>query len=364
MPKPSRTKAAKIRASFGRAERLRQEAGDARPDRAAEQEKVRSPRNRPASQHAMAAHPRLPPARKPPPLRHVQQRIERSYAAANRHRQRRLKEQTRSSFNEKAERRQNTERRTEHNRKRDALQVKLRRVEDGRRKTEQRVAERKREDMRRSFVRAAENRRALDAAARQKEIERRAAIEIEREQKRQAADHQAAHRRQTAAMRTRHEVERDSYRDNETMAMERHHNRIKGIDVREDRALGDFDGRRCGLAGRVAELIPGRRAENDRQREEMKRGYEIARQGQHRDYEAVRERQFKMAQRGRLQQAQERKALMELHRDERGAFGRTQANDRPRLIEDRSRVIDRVDRAQEREREREHPELVRENVRP
>lgn len=358
MPKGQRPPHAARRASFARAERLRREADDTPRKRAAPARSERSPKQEARPRPART----ISRERRPPPLSRVQERLERSREASARRYHARLQEQTRTRFNDHAERRRDTGRRAEHDRKREVLQEKVRRIEDNRRRSVKRHHERKREETRRAFTRAAEDRKAQQLAERQKELQRRAAAEIEREQKRRADDHKAEHRRQADGMRERHKVERNSYRVNESTAMERHHHAIKGIDRREDERLHDFDGRRRGLVGRVAELVPGRRAENDRQREDIKRGFEAERLTKHRDFEAYKERAFDREQKSRLDQARELKMLRELHRDERGSFGREQADARPRLIEQRAHVLERADRAHEQQREHTRAEPARERT--
>lgn len=368
MPRSSRTRNAAIRASHGRAERLQREAGQDRPakaatrtarspkaervpkpDRTQKAERASAERDRPAASAEREAGRK----RKPTPLHLAIERNEKSRANSDRQRDQRLKKQTRDAFTRKAERRRDTERRAEHDRKREALQVKVRRVEDNRKRTMQRQMERKRVELRRSFSRAAEDRNAALLAERQKEMQRRAALDIDREQKRRAADQQAAHQRQTTALEVRHKVERNSFRINENTAMERHHHAIKGIDEREAQRLHDFDGRRNGLVGKIAERIPGRRAENDRQREEIKRGFESERLTKHRDFEALKVRQAEREQKHRIDQFKEQKAMMERNHAERSRSAERHTADRTRQIEDRARILDRVDRQQEHEWERE-----------
>lgn len=346
MPKGQRPPQVARRASFARAERLRREAGDtprksavARPERAPKEESRPGPAR--VNSHE----------RRQTPLHRVEERLSRSRDASDRRYHARLKEQTRSSFNREGERRRDTAGRAEHDRKREVLQEKTRRIEDNRRRTSKRHHERKREETRRAFTRAAEDKKGQQLAERQRELQRRAAAEIERDQKRRTDDQKNEHRRQTDSIRERHKVERNSYRVNETTAMERHHHAIKGIDRREAERLHDFDGRRKGLVGRIAELVPGKRAENDRQRDEIVRGYEAERLTKHRDFEGFKERVFEREQKTRLDQFRELKALLELHRDERGTFGREQAEAKPRLIEQRALVLERADRAHEQQRE-------------
>lgn len=368
MPRSSRTKEAATRASFGRAERLQREKADStsgkpapsrqrdaapRADRAQQQEGKKARTERTPTENVTRAAAR---ERKLTALNVAVTRAERARDASDRRQQQRFREQTRDAFNGKAERRQETEQRAEHDRKQKSVQTALKRTDDARRKQTQRQTTRKRDEMRRAFAREASNRHTAALAVRQKEMERRATAQIEQEQKRRVADQQTEHRRQTSEVRGRHKNELHAYRSNEDAAMARHHNAIKGVDQREADKLHDFDGRRRGLAGRIAECVPGKRVENDRQREQITKGFEAERLTKHRDYEALKERQFEVAQRGRLQQAQERKALMELHRDDRTNMQQDHAKDRPGLVERRTRVLDRVDREQAHERDRERPE--------
>jgi hypothetical protein len=122
--------------------------------------------------------------------------------------------------------------------------------------------------------------------------------------------------------------------------------------------------KRASLTGRAAELVKGK-DHFDRQREAIAKRHEADRMNQHRDLEALKERQFKIAQDTRLRQVQERKAIFDRHRDERRALARKLEAELPRQIEARKQAFNKAaeleqthkrDRAQERGQD---PELNR-----
>ena len=377
MARSSRTKDAARRASFGRAERLQRETGAERPAKPTPSRKAAPKRAAPAPQPDRPQAPR--PARPAhqrhqlTPLHRAQERQERADAVADRRRLQRLQEQTCNRFNRDADRRRDTTGRAEHEQKREAGQKIIRRIEEHRRRATQRQAERRRELTRREFNKKADRRQdearradhartAAQLAARQKDQQRRATAAVEQEQKRQVQEQQGAHRRMTDAMRTRHGIERHGFRDAKAMADERLHHALNNSHERQDRELAEFDGRRKGLAGRVAELVGRTGSRNDREREAIVQRHETERRIANVDHAALRERQDQREQQGRIDRMKEQKALFDLIRDERERTGRDQAADRPRQIEERGRIIERADRAHEQEREREAPQ--RENVRP
>ncbi len=85
------------------------------------------------------------------------------------------------------------------------------------------------------------------------------------------------------------------------------------------------------------------------------------------NHAALRERQDQREQAGRIDRMKEQKALFELIRDERERMVRDHAADKPRQIEDRARVIEKIDRENEQRREQEQQDRQaqpRGNVRP
>ncbi|MCW6512306.1 hypothetical protein [Lichenifustis flavocetrariae] len=373
----SRTRNAKIRASFGRAERLRRNGQDGRSadrdnsERKPERERTAQTRKREAAQaRATRKDGQQRDARKATSREQARARTERADERTAKRRMDRLKEQTRAGFTKTVERRRDEARRAQHERKQRDTQAALKRAQDQRQRADRQRDTRKREETRRDFNREADRRRdhtrrrevefkAGVEAQRERDLRRAAGKEIEQRHKRQLSDQQAEHRRQTSQIRSRHQAETRSLRSNEDMALERHHHAVKGIDERERRTLADFDGRRAGLTGWLGERIPGRRQENDRLRADLARGFEAERLTKHRDLEALKERQFNVAQTARLEQAKERKDMMTGHHADRTKLQDRQMTDRPLQIERQARVMERVRDMEvtrkEPERERERP---------
>lgn len=419
MPERPRSPNAVRRASFGRADRLKREAADSRPtpsasdqkpDKRGQPSRKEQPRQQPSQDRGPAVTRTAARERKLTALFQVQERIERADARAERQGRQRLEEQTRATFNRAGERRRDTAGRVEQDRRQQEVDATRKRAVEHRRREAGRATERKRDQVRLGFNRAADRRRVEQERTRQhvdatrkraedhrrgaarkaterkrdqmraafnKEADRRrdvarrlehdrlrqrAAAEIEREQKRRLEDQKAQHGRQRDAARTSWGIARDSFRDNETAALERHHGRIGAINNREDRELADFDGRRKGLAGRAAELIPGRRAANDEKRAGMVRGYEAERLAEHRDLEALKVKQHDKEQKTRLAYFRELKDMQGQHRDDRAELRQDQADARSGLVEDRARAIERADRALEQQHEHQREEQRRENV--
>ena len=382
-----RTRTAKIRASFGRAERLRREAqserGAARgqPERETDRKAARQRDARSAKRESVQTRAerqqqqqRDTSRRERATAEQARTRLDRHDEREVKHRQERQQEQVRTEFRKAAERRHEQARRAQHERKQRETQTALKRAQDQRQRADREREQRKRDEARRSFNRQADRRqdqarrretasKAGIEAQRERDLQRAAARTIEAHHKRQLADQQVEHRRQTSQVRSRHQADTRSLRSNENVALERHHHAVKGIDERERGTLADFDGRRAGLAGRIVERIPGRREENDRLRAEMVRGFESERLTKHRDLEALKERQFAVAQKARLDQAKERMEMMRDHRDGRTHLKDRQTADRPRPVEHQARVIERVERDRTAEKppkemERDRPTLV------
>ncbi len=236
---------------------------------------------------------------------------------------------------QKAERQKAADaKKVEQQRRADAKKDTDRKAEQ-KREADRKIEERKtaaKQDLQR---RADERRAAAYVAERQKA---QAAAYVAERQKAQAADAIAEQRRQTSRIRNHHREETRSLHSNESTALNRHYHAIKRIDGAEQRALHEFDVRRGSLMGRAAELLKGGR-HFDREREDIIKRHESDRLKQHRDLEALKERQFTIAQQTRLRQAHERKAIYDRHLDERRDLGKTQESSRPRQIEDRKQAF-------------------------
>jgi hypothetical protein len=207
-------------------------------------------------------------------------------------------------------------------------------------------------------------RAGIAAAERARTAQTRAAASIEQTHKRQRADQQAAHRWQTAQIRTRHQSETRSLRDAQSQGLERHHHAVIVIDNREREALADFDARRSSLTGRIAEAVPGRRAANDEARAQLVRGFESERLHKHRDLEALKVRQFDVAQAARLGQARERLDIARTHQGERIGLEHRQKAGHGAAVKQEARTLRRVDREQSLQASRVRNDFERERTRP
>ncbi len=274
---------------------------------------------------------------------------------------------------------------------RDRAQQTAKKAEAQRGAEQKRDAERKAETAKRDTGRKAEDQKALekrkaeqkreadqktqqqkqDAAkleaqrkqeAQKRAEERRAEAHVLAQFKQQQADQIAEHRRQTARLRTQHREQSTSLKGREGEAVDRHRHDIKTIDDREQQALKEFDVKRRSLTGRAAELVRGK-AHFDGRREEMQKKFESDRLHKHRDLEALKERQFTALQEQRLKHARERLDMMKTHRQHRDETQQQHERDRPRLVAERQRAVERnaeIERGHKQEQTRERgPELSR-----
>lgn len=283
--------AAKRRASFARADRIKRETAQA-----AEQEQAR--------QRGPAEASALEEKRRAATIKAAATRVEQFRKLAQERRDRLRKEQTQKEFNRKAE---NTA---------------------GTAKVE------------------AQRKDAARIEAQKQDASRRAAADVAERHKRQLADQQAEHRRQTGEVRSRHQAETRSLRANDDTAINRHWHAVRNIDQAEQRELSSFDTQRRSLTGRIAETVRGS-SQYDRKREEVQQRFEGERMTKHRDLEALKERQSQVAQDTRLKQAHERKASIDAHRADRTQLQQAQAAERPRQIEQREQAITRAQAAPE-----------------
>jgi hypothetical protein len=268
-------------------------------------------------------------------------RAERAKKDADREQQRKV-ERTKTDAQKKAESAKAEERRIAEGRRQEERKRAERRREGLRKEFEQRAQNAKsaaeKETARRQSLRQAEDRKKADAVAleedrkrtRAADIRRRAEAALAERQKRQKAEKLEEHRRQTDHVRSLHRSETQSFKENEAAAIVKHAQEIQSINDAEQQALQTGAARRGSLVGRAVALVRGGKR-RDHDAEAISEHYERERMSKHRDLEALKERQFAAAQQARLRQAQERKAIFELHRIDRQKL--TQAHARSRATE-------------------------------
>lgn len=228
-----------------------------------------------------------------------------------------------------------------------------RRVADANRKAESRRRQHAKDQTQKAFNRQVEDIRAAAVRdeAQKREASRKATADIEERHKRQRAEQQAEHRRQTAEVRLRHQAETRSLRSNETVALERHHERVRILDRQEGKALDRLAAERNSLFGR----FKGQKHFDER-REAVKERFESERMNEHRKLEALKESQFKVAQAKRLEQARERKQTFDDHRKDRQGLQQQQQAARPKMVQERAQAMTKaaeVQREPKREQSRE-----------
>lgn len=376
MPDQPPKQTSQQRASFARAERLRREADLSRPGKPRPRSATKS---RPA-----AAKPSVPKSpNKQDRTAELLALAKKRIVAALENKEILLKEmqrrrlvrkgmEVRSAFTRAADRRRDEPKRAAHTQRQGEIKKGSQRKEDWKKQQERKAHDQRRENIRKEFTRKAADRRqqALNRAEQQrlaqlKEVERKAAAAIEAKHKRQREDQQRAHQRETGQIRNRHRREMDSLVSNEIRAVERHAGAIGRLDKAEQRDLSDLVARQQSLTGRIAGLKPGSSAERERAVQAVRDRYESDRLKTHRDLEALKERQFQLAQTTRLQNAKERLAAMNAHRDGRDQLNDRQEKDRPRLVEQRQHSMVRErEHGQERAQAQERPQAPADGNRP
>jgi hypothetical protein len=253
--------------------------------------------------------------------------------------ERRRTEQMKAETQRKAESTKAEERRIAENRRQEEKKRAERRQESLRKEAERRIENGKsgveKERLRRQFGRHAEDRKKVEALAAEQDkkralaadIRRRAEAAVAERQQRQKAQQQEEHRRQTDHMRSLHQGEMHSFRENEDAAIAGHAHEIESINEREKEALEALGAHRESLIGRAVTFFKGE-THYAREAEGIVDRCEAQRMAAHRDLEALKERQFAAAQQARMRHAQERKGIFELHRMERQQL--TQAQERSR----------------------------------
>lgn len=139
-------------------------------------------------------------------------------------------------------------------------------------------------------------------------------------------------RRQTDQLRTQHREEMKSYKQNEADAITQHWSKIRGIDNAEAKALQELGQQRRSVAGRITEAFRGSQYFEEK-RESIERKFESDRLRKHIELEGLKERQHDIAQAARLRQAHERKSIYERHLVERRELVQAQDKARPAIID-------------------------------
>jgi hypothetical protein len=257
-------------------------------------------------------------------------------------------ESTKAEERRRAESRQQEERKRAEHRQQALRKDADRRTQDGKAAVEK-------ERARRQFNRQAEDRNKAEPVAAEQDkrlalaadIRRRAEAAVAERQQRQKAQQQEEHRRQTDHIRTLHRDEMHSFKENEDAAIAGHAHEIQCINEREQEALGALGAQRESLIGRAVTFFKGH-AHYAREAEAIVDRCEAERIVQHRNLEALKERQFAAAQQARLRQGQERKGIFELHRMERQQLGQAQERSRGSEIGVSQRAFERAaDRKQQ-----------------
>jgi hypothetical protein len=279
--------------------------------------------------------------------------------------ERRKTEQMKADTQKKAESTKAEQRRIAENRRQEEKKRAERRQESLRKEAERRIENGKsvveKERARRQFNRQADDRNKAQAPTAEKDkshelaadIRRRAAAAVAERQQRQKAQQEEEHRRQTDHMRTLHHGEMRSFKENEDAAIAGHAHEIQSINEREQEALGALGAHRESLVGRAVTFVKGH-AHYAREAEGIVNRCEAERIVQHRNLEALKERQFAAAQQARLRQGQERKGIFELHRMERQQLGQAQERSRGREIGVSQRAFERAADRKEQTLEQAH----------
>ncbi len=370
--------AARRRASFARADRVKKEAaqetGQPPEERTAEQQQrnaVRLTRQRGEGTEKQASTKKATDrktaeqkaaavadqdAKREAATKAALKRVEDSHRATEKRRLQQRAESTKKEFGRKAEDQKATAAAAQEAKREAATKASLKRVEDNHRATEKHRLQHREESTKKEFNQKAADPKAAAAQARDDEIRKRAEVFVDARQKAQQADQVKAHRHQTDQLRTQHQAETQSHRNNATDAEADHTQRIKSIDSVERSNLDDLDTRRRSLAGRVTAIVKGP-GHYSREEKAITERHEAERMRQHRNHEGQKERQFEAAQTARLRQARERLSIRTCHRFEVHDLKQSQDRNRPAEIERRQHAFARaaqMERGQVLEKGRSH----------
>lgn len=177
---------------------------------------------------------------------------------------------------------------------------------------------------------------------------------VAQQEKRQARDQLDEQRRQTNRLRTEHNAERLNARDRQAGAIIDHARRIRNIDIAERRELEALDVQRRSLAGRFTSVVkgPGHFA---RQEQAIVDRHDNDRWQKHRDHESKKDELFWTAQAKRLGQVVERRDMTKAHEGERQELKQAQERGRPQKVDARMKAMVRPS---------EQRVLQQDNVRP
>lgn len=299
--------AAKRRASFGRADRLRKEE-----QRKAEQTK--------SEQARKADRAKADEQRKAIAAEAVKQRTALSQKRADQRRLARKQENLKKEFARKAE----------DSRARDTQ------AQQQRKAASEKVAQQK------------------QAAERDPKV-RDAANYVAQQEQRQARDQQDEHRRQTGRMRALHNGERLRNHEREAGAVIDHARKIRNIDIAERRELEALDVQRRSLTGRVTGMVRGA-GHFARQEQAIAERHEADRWRSHHDHEVTKDKLFWSAQATRLVHVGERRDMAKTHEVERQGLKQAQERARPQQIEARVQAVTRAnDNTQKQQLEKARP---------
>jgi hypothetical protein len=207
----------------------------------------------------------------------------------------------------------------------------------------------------------AERQQQRKQEAQKRADERRAEAHVAAQFKQQQADQLAEHRRQISRLRFQHQEQTATLKARDGEAIDRHRNDITTINEREQKALKEFDVKRGSLTGRATELVRGK-AHFDGRREEIQKKFESDRLHKHRDLEALKERQFDAQQKKRLDHARDLRNMRKEHRQHRDETQQQHERDRPRLVAERQRAVERnaeIERGHKQEQKRERGQSMR-----
>jgi hypothetical protein len=267
-----------------------------------------------------------------------------SYARADRLTKEAARDVQRTADREKAE----------QQRKAEAIKAVEQRNAQARKRAEQRRLDRHKENIRKQFTRAAEDRAAKQARAEQQrkavktvpqreqdEKRREAETYVRGRQKRQQADQQAEHRRQTDRLRVEQQSRIRGYGEKNNSAIDQHARHVRNIDIAERRDLAALNRQRNSLTGRAVSLVRGAK-HYDRHERAITDRHEAARWDKHRDLEAKKDGLFWSEQATRLRHASGRMTMMQQHRDERRDLIQAHDRSRPQQIEAQRQALIRA----------------------
>ncbi len=154
------------------------------------------------------------------------------------------------------------------------------------------------------------------------------------------------HRRQEKRELAFHKSQLQGFERNREISEMRYVQRLRSIEEKRDRIADRLHRQHNSIGGRIEGMTKAGRARQAAQLERLDDRAAALQGRAHRQFEAVKERQFHAEQRDRISRAREMKFLRQDHQQARQSHARQHEATRPQKIEERAKTLKRVEAEQ------------------